>query len=352
MATAAMNGAIYESTFNIFFKLHFEKTYDGILATPMGVTDVAVGEIGWSLMRGTAYAIGFYVVMLLLGLVESAWSVLAIPAAVLIGFAFSAVCMAATTFMTKVQDFDLIAMVQVPLFLFSATFFPITTYPPALQTIVALTPLYQGIFLIRSLTLGDVGPQLIIPVAYMCAMGAIGLAICSRRLDLRLLASSTRRARERAVTAVSRSRDPARDDAIEALEAHAIQQAALRDEALEHADPRSPADGLRVHRDGQHAAIVRRPGEAELLEPDLEDLGGRRHRADRAGRGLEVGPVVERPADGHLDQLAFLSEAADARRRIVDVAVADPMELAVVVHERGVVGKAERLHDGQRLGPE
>jgi lipooligosaccharide transport system permease protein len=183
MATAAMNGAIYESTFNIFFKLHFEKTYDGILATPMGVTDVAVGEIGWSLMRGTAYAIGFYVVMLLLGLVESAWSVLAIPSAVLIGFAFSAVGMAATTFMTKVQDFDLIAMVQVPLFLFSATFFPITTYPPALQTIVALTPLYQGIFLIRSLTLGDVGPQLLIPVAYLCAMGAIGLAICSRRLD-------------------------------------------------------------------------------------------------------------------------------------------------------------------------
>ena len=94
MATAAMNGAIVESTFNIFFKLHFEKTYDGILSTPMGVADVAIGEIGWALMRGTAYAIGFYVVMLLLGLVESAWSILSIPAAVLIGFAFSACGMA------------------------------------------------------------------------------------------------------------------------------------------------------------------------------------------------------------------------------------------------------------------
>ena len=186
MASAAMNGAVYDATFNIFFKLNFERTYDGILATPMGVTDVAVGEIGWALMRGTAYAIGFYVVMLLLGLIESAWSVLSIPAAVLIGFAFSAVGMAATTFMRKIQDFDLIAMVQVPLFLFSATFFPITTYPPLLQAIVAITPLYQGIFLIRSLTLGDVGPQLLIPVAYLCAMGAIGLAICSRRLDLLL----------------------------------------------------------------------------------------------------------------------------------------------------------------------
>jgi hypothetical protein len=76
----------------------------------MGVADVAIGEIGWALMRGTAYAIGFYVVMLLLGLVESAWSILSIPAAVLIGFAFSACGMAATTYMKKIQDFDLIAL--------------------------------------------------------------------------------------------------------------------------------------------------------------------------------------------------------------------------------------------------
>ena len=94
--------------------------------------------------------------MVVLGLVESPWSILSIPAAVLIGFAFSACGMAATTFMSKVQDFDLISLVQIPLFLFSATFFPITTYPPLLQAIVAVTPLYQGIFLIRSLTLGDV----------------------------------------------------------------------------------------------------------------------------------------------------------------------------------------------------
>jgi lipooligosaccharide transport system permease protein len=186
MATAAMNGAIVESTFNIFFKLNFARTYDGILSTPMGVADVAIGEIGWALMRGAAYAVGFYVVMLILGLVESAWSILAIPAAVLVGFAFAACGMAATTYMKKIQDFDLITLVQIPLFLFSATFFPITTYPPLLQAVVAVTPLYQGILLIRSLTLGDVGPQLLIPVAYLCAMGAIGLAICSRRLDLLL----------------------------------------------------------------------------------------------------------------------------------------------------------------------
>lgn len=183
LASAAMNGAINESTFNFFFKLNYAKTFTAILSTPLSPGDVALGELGWALIRGGLYAIGFMVVMAVLGLIVSPWVILAFPAALLVGFAFGAVGMAATSFMKSWQDFDLIQLVILPLFLFSATFFPITTYPPVLQAIVAVTPLYQGIFLIRSLTLGDVGPQLLIPVAYLCAMGAIGLAICSRRLD-------------------------------------------------------------------------------------------------------------------------------------------------------------------------
>ena len=182
MATSAMNGAIYDSTINVFFKLNFQRTYDGVLATPLGVVDVAVGEIAWALIRGSLYAVGFIVVMFALGLVASPLAILAVPAAMLVGFAFAAVGMAATTFMRKIQDFDLLNLVQVPLFLFSATFFPLSVYPPALQTIVQLTPLYHGIALIRELTLGAVGPDLLVHVVYLLAMGAIGLAICSRRL--------------------------------------------------------------------------------------------------------------------------------------------------------------------------
>ncbi|MFI5255393.1 MAG: ABC transporter permease [Candidatus Limnocylindrales bacterium] len=182
MATSAMNGAIYDSTINVFFKLNFQRTYDGVLATPLGVVDVAVGEIGWALIRGTLYSIGFIVVMFALGLVASPLAILAVPAAMLIGFAFAAVGMAATTFMRKIQDFDMLNLVQVPLFLFSATFFPLSVYPPALQVIVQLTPLYHGIALIRELTLGIVGPDLLVHVAYLVVMGVIGLAICSRRL--------------------------------------------------------------------------------------------------------------------------------------------------------------------------
>lgn len=187
LAASAMNGAVFDSTINVFFKLVYGRTYDAMLTTPLGVDDVAVGEIAWALIRGTLYATGFMAVMLLFGLVRSPWAVLVIPAAMLIGWAFAAVGMAATTFMRSWQDFDLVQLVVLPLFLFSATFYPITAYPEALQVVVRLSPLYQGVDLVRALTTGAVGPLSLVHVAYLVVMGLIGLAIASRRLGRLLL---------------------------------------------------------------------------------------------------------------------------------------------------------------------
>jgi lipooligosaccharide transport system permease protein len=187
LASSAMNGAIYDSTFNFFFKLKYAKTYDAVLATPLGVPDVALGEVTWALIRGTLYSIGFVAVMVLTGLVASPWAVLVLPSAMLIGFAFSAVGLAATTYVRAWTDFDYIVMVTLPLFLFSATFYPLTAYPEPLRTIVTLTPLYHGVDLLRGLTTGVVGVGMLVHVAYLAVMGAIGLAIVSRRLDHLLL---------------------------------------------------------------------------------------------------------------------------------------------------------------------
>jgi lipooligosaccharide transport system permease protein len=187
LASASMNGAINESTFNFFFKLNYDKTFSAILATPLSSGDIAVGELTWALIRGGLYAIGFLVVMLVLGLVVSPWVVLALPAALLVGFAFGAVGMAATSFMKTWQDFDLIQLVVLPLFLFSATFYPIETYPDALRVIVQLTPLYQGVDLIRSLAVGVVSPVLLVHVVYLLVVGFAGLFVVSRRLDRLLL---------------------------------------------------------------------------------------------------------------------------------------------------------------------
>ena len=187
LASSAMNGAVYESTMNVFFKLKYGKLYDAMLATPLQVGDVTLGEIAWCLSRGGIYAIAFLVVMLAMGLVASAWAILALPAAILIGFGFAAVGFAATSFMRSWEDFDMVVLVTLPLFLFSTTFYPLSTYSEPVQWIVRVTPLYHGVELMRGLTLGIVGWDLLGHVAYFLVMGAAGLAVANRRLHTLLL---------------------------------------------------------------------------------------------------------------------------------------------------------------------
>lgn len=187
MATSAMNGAIYDSTFNLFYKLKYAHTYDAMLATPLGAQDVAVGEVTWALIRGLMYAVAFLVIMILLGLVASPLALLAVPGAVLIGFAAAGVATAATTWVRSWQDFDLVFVVTMPLFLFSATFFPITTYPEPLRTLVEVTPLYRGVHMIRALTTDQPDPMIVVDVVYLAVLGLVGLAITSRRMGKLLL---------------------------------------------------------------------------------------------------------------------------------------------------------------------
>ncbi|HEX5590342.1 MAG TPA: ABC transporter permease [Candidatus Limnocylindrales bacterium] len=187
LATGAMNGAVAEATFNFFFKLNYNRTFQSILATPLTVRDVAVGEILWALIRGGLYAVGFLAVLWVMGLLASPLAILALPAALLLGFAAGAVGMAATSFMRTPQDFDLINIVVLPMFLFSATFYPIETYPDGIREIVAWSPLYQGVALIRGLTVGVAGPEMLVHVVYLAALGLVGLWITSKRLDRVLL---------------------------------------------------------------------------------------------------------------------------------------------------------------------
>ena len=187
LAAASMNGAIFDSTFNVYFRLRFEKVYDAALATPMTVGAVAIGEITWAVARGGLYSAAFILIMLALGLVHSAWAVLALPTVLLLGFAFAATGMACTTYMRSWQDFEFIMLVQIPMFLFSATFYPLSVYPGPLRVLVEWTPLYQGVALMRALTLGGAGPGLLAHAGYLIAMGVLGVAVAIRRLDRLLL---------------------------------------------------------------------------------------------------------------------------------------------------------------------
>ncbi|HEY2689482.1 MAG TPA: ABC transporter permease [Streptosporangiaceae bacterium] len=187
LATSAMNGAIYDSTFNVFFRLKYAKFYDAALATPMRPGDLALGEIGWALIRGGLYGLAFMVVMLSLGLVHSWWAVADLPVALLIGFGSAAAGMAATTYMRSWQDFEFIMLATLPMFLLSTTFYPLSVYPRPVQILVECTPLYQGVTLLRALTLGVVGPGLLWHVVYLGLMGLAGLFIAGRRIGRLLL---------------------------------------------------------------------------------------------------------------------------------------------------------------------
>jgi lipooligosaccharide transport system permease protein len=187
LAASAMNGAILDATFNFFFKLKYNKLFDQMLATPLTTADVARGELAWSLLRGGIYSAAFLLVMVALDLVHSWWAVLVVPAALLVGTAFGALGMALTTFMRSWQDFDYVTLAQLPMFLFSATFFPLAAFPGWLRWVVECTPLYRAVVLVRELTTGLLTWESAVSVAYLVALALLGLAVVRRRLDALLL---------------------------------------------------------------------------------------------------------------------------------------------------------------------
>jgi lipooligosaccharide transport system permease protein len=182
LAVAAMNGAIYDSTWNVFFKMQFARLYEGMLSTSLGPLDVALGEIMLALLRGALYAVGFQIVMQALGLNLSWWALLALPAVLLIAFGFASVGMAITSYMKTFQQMDWINFVMLPMFLFSATFYPITVYPEWLQYVIQALPLWHGVELVRGLTTGAVDWGMLWHVLYYVVMVAIGLVFTTKRL--------------------------------------------------------------------------------------------------------------------------------------------------------------------------
>jgi lipooligosaccharide transport system permease protein len=183
LATSAMNGAIYDSTMNVYFKLKHDRLYHGMLATSLGPMDVALGEISWALLRGLSYSIGFMAIVAPLGLIPSMWGILAIPAAVLIAFGFASFGMAVTSYMKSYQQLEVVNVVLLPMFLFSGSFYPLDVFPEWLQTIIRIFPLAHAIDLVRGLTLGNISWALAGHAMYFVVMIVIGLFFTTRRLN-------------------------------------------------------------------------------------------------------------------------------------------------------------------------
>ncbi|BCW44050.1 ABC transporter permease [Arthrobacter sp. StoSoilB5] len=182
LAVSAMNGAIYDSTWNVFFKMNFAKLYQGMLYTSLGPLDVAMGEIFLALLRGLLYATGFTAVMGVMGLITTWWAILVIPASVLIAFGFASFGMGITSFMKTFQQMDWINFFLLPMFLFSATFYPLSVYPQYIQWFIQAMPLWHGVELLRQISVGSFSPATAIHVGYYLVMIALGIMLTTGRL--------------------------------------------------------------------------------------------------------------------------------------------------------------------------
>jgi lipooligosaccharide transport system permease protein len=187
LATAAMNAAMNEVVFDVWSRLRFEKVYQSMLTTPITVSDIAVGEVAAAMLRGTFAAVCFLGVITALGLVSSWWALLAVPATLLITFAFAGAGLAVATWLRDFHHHQYLQLVMLPMFLFATTFYPLSVYAKPLQVVVAALPLYQSTELVRGLTLGTPGPGLAWAAVYLATMGLGGLWLADRRLPALLL---------------------------------------------------------------------------------------------------------------------------------------------------------------------
>lgn len=182
LAVSAMNGAIYDSTWNVFFKLRYAKTYQTMLSTRLGPLDVALGEIAMALLRGLIYAVGFLIVMTVAGLVTSWTALLMIPGALLVALGFASLGMAVTSWLKTFQHMDWIQIVLMPMFLFSATFFPLAVYPEPTQWVIRVFPLWHAVELMRALAVGVLSWATAGHVLYFVVMAGVGVWLAARRL--------------------------------------------------------------------------------------------------------------------------------------------------------------------------
>jgi lipooligosaccharide transport system permease protein len=191
LAAACMQAAAFEATFPIMGGLVWNRTFHAMYATPITPRDIALGNLAWVMIRLTTIAVVFTAVIVLFGAAVSAGIVLAIPAAVLTGMAFAGPIAAFAATQRTPEKFNAIFRFGItPLFLFSGTFFPVSTLPAVLQPIVWLSPLWHGVELCRAFALGIARQEpilMLIHIAVLLAITVVGVWAALRTIDRKLV---------------------------------------------------------------------------------------------------------------------------------------------------------------------
>lgn len=188
VCAAAMNGASFEVTYNVYVRLTFQKTYDAMLTTPIVPDDVLAGEVLWAVTRASIYGGCFFIVLGLFGLAPFLSALLVLPLIPFTGLLFTAI---GITFSLRIPHIDLFSfyftLFLTPLFLFSDVFFPLKERLSEPWLWVAeLLPLLHPVRLSRAAFQGEASPILLWDAAYILAISALLLMWARRSMRQRL----------------------------------------------------------------------------------------------------------------------------------------------------------------------
>lgn len=184
LASTVMFGAIIETTYNAFVRIHVRRVFEAAITTPLSVPDVVVGEYLWAATRALAYGCVFLVVMTGFGLVHSPWALAAVPVMLVGGLMFAVLGMLYTAFVSNIEHFNIFYTgVLTPMFLFGGVFFPFDRLPGWAQAVGWCLPLSHFVQALRDLVLGGAGWSTAGHVALMAALTAALFAVPLGRLD-------------------------------------------------------------------------------------------------------------------------------------------------------------------------
>ncbi len=168
VATSAMWAAAAEGSYDSFVRMHFQKIYHAIVATPINLEEVVVGELLYGTFKSVLSGTVIMGVIAALGLVLSPWALFTPVVLVLNGLVFSQIAMIWTGIVPKIDNFAyFFTLIVTPMFLFSEVFFPLDVLPQILQQLAWLLPLYHVVALLRALTIGLVSAELIYHVMWL-----------------------------------------------------------------------------------------------------------------------------------------------------------------------------------------
>jgi len=180
IASSAMFSTTFEMTYGSFTRMSHQKIFHGMVATPVSMDDVVVGEIIYGTIKGILYGCVFFLVVALFGLVKSPWALLMpIPLALMV-MSFSIMSLIWTSIAPNYDSFNYFFTLLIsPMFLFSGVFFPVESLPMGLDILPWFTPLYHAVEVIRPLLHGNVGWHLLSHIAWLA-----GFIILTIRLPL------------------------------------------------------------------------------------------------------------------------------------------------------------------------